>query len=259
MSIKTKNKFKKFRKYLLDTLFPIHIKCIFCHEELNQNEHNNTCVRCQKILPYINKFCPRCGAPISENNSGVCMNCKINNYDFTFARSVFIYDDMIMNIIRSIKYDKKKHYIPPLSKYLAELYATMNINPDLATCVPLHLNREKSRGFNQSKLLAEHFSKLTFIPFVDLADKILDNVSQTTLGYSDRVENVRDAYKLKPDMKNIIKNKTILIIDDLLTTGSTASELSRILKNGGATACYVLTLAHGNTNKLNENKIQSND
>ncbi|MFQ6752122.1 MAG: ComF family protein [Clostridia bacterium] len=255
-----KNRLHKFGKYILDTLFPSDIKCMFCHEELNQDEHNNTCIRCQKILPYINRFCPRCGAPISENNTGVCVNCKINNYDFVSARSVFVYDDKIMQIIRSIKYDSKKHYIPPLAKYLAELYATMNISPDYVTCVPLHTNREKARGFNQSKLLAKNFSDLTFLPFIDMTDKVVDNVSQTTLGYTDRVENVRDVYKLKPEMKKIIKNKKILIIDDLLTTGSTASELSRILMNGGATACYVLTIAHGDTEKLDKNEEkQSND
>ena len=252
MKTTTKEKFKKFGKYLLDTLFPYDIKCMFCHEELNQEEHNNTCIHCQPILPYITKHCPRCGAPISENNSGVCINCKLNNYHFTQARSVFVYEDMIVKLIHDIKYNLKRHHTLALAKYLAETYATMNLFPDIVTCVPLHKNREKTRGFNQSKLLAEHFAKITNLEFKDLTDKVVDNVSQTTLGYSDRVENVRDVYRLKPRIKKVIRNKTILIIDDLLTTGSTTSELSRILIEGGATACYVLTIAHGNTDKFDE-------
>ncbi len=247
---KLKNNLKKVGKYLIDTLFPSDIKCMFCDEELNEKEHNKTCVRCQEILPCINYHCLRCGAPVSPENIGVCTNCKINNYYFTYSRSVFIYQSSIPNLIHRLKYEQKKHFIPYITDYLVEKYATINLNVDIVTSVPLHLNREKTRGFNQSKLMAEYFANKTGIPYMDLLDKVVDNVSQTTLNYKDRVENVRDVYKRKKNIRKIIKGKKILIIDDLITTGSTVSEMSKTLMEGGAKECFVLTFAHGDTEKF---------
>lgn len=243
-------KLKKFGKYLVDTLFPSDIKCMFCDEELNEHEHNKTCTNCQQTLPYINYHCLRCGAPVSPENIGVCTNCKINNYHFTYSRSVFVYQKPITNLIHRLKYEQKKHFIPYLAKYLAEKYATMDLEVDIVTSVPLHPNREKTRGFNQSKLLATEFAKLTGLTYIDLLDKVVDNVSQTTLGYRERVENVRDVYKRKKKIRPIISGKRILIIDDLITTGSTVSEMSKTLLEGGARECFVLTLAHGDTEKF---------
>lgn len=248
---KQNNKFNKIKEYLVNTLFPNDIKCISCGEELNQDSHNNLCTECNKSLPYIHHFCPRCGSPISINNDGVCINCKINNYHFIASRSVFVYNDMISSIIRRIKYKSRKIYIPALSNFLAENFDKTNFIVDMVTCVPSHVNREKTRKFNQSKLLAESFAEKVNLPFIEIADKIVDNPSQTSLDYNERKKNVENVYKLKPNIRSLIKDKIILIVDDLLTTGATASELSKVLLSGGARACYVYTIAHGfmdNTN-----------
>ncbi|MBE5741228.1 MAG: ComF family protein [Clostridiales bacterium] len=237
----------KFKEFILNLIFPRNIKCIFCGEELKENDVNNTCKNCFCSLPFVSNPCKRCGGPMIDGQVGVCQNCKRHNFDFALARTVFVYDEMLIKIIHSLKYNGNKYLIPPLTKYLLQAFATWDIFPDIVTCVPMYPSKEKVRGYNQSKELAKEFSKATKIPFVELCDKVIDNPSQASLGMRERLINVVDTYALKSEHKKLIKGKTILIIDDVMTTGATCSEVSKVLRHHGASVCHALTLAHGMT------------
>ena len=252
MKIETKQKWNEWKEKILDILYPRHIKCIFCGEELNEKSINDTCEKCFNELPFLHHVCKRCGAPISENNDGICLNCKENNFDFSLARSVFAYDDQIVKVVHKYKYGGMRFLYEPLGDFLCDYFSTWDIAPDIVTAVPLYKAKEKSRGYNQSKLMAKLIAKKFSIPYYDLCVKVKNNVSQTELDLKKRKQNVKDVYEFDTKYRSILKGKIILLIDDVYTTGSTSSEMSRILKHAKAKEIYVLTLAHG----LRDNKLE---
>ena len=239
----------RFKEFMLDLIYPKHITCIFCDEELGGDSHNDTCSECLSNIPYlVTSLCERCGGIISDNNMNICLNCKANNFDFDLARSVFNYDGKIISAIHRYKYAGHKYLLEPFGKYMSKYLATWNIHPDYITSVPLHPNREKSRGYNQAKCMAEIVSKDFGIPYVDICEKVVDNKNQAKLDFKERRKNVKDAYRLLPDIRKKVKGSTVLLIDDVYTTGSTCSEIARVIKLAGATKIYVLTLAHAQCN-----------
>jgi len=248
--INFKEKFNKFAKYLGDIIFPRDIKCIFCGEELSNRSYNSTCEICYSILPFIKKSCPKCGGVVTEENSGVCVDCKINNYDFTMAMSVFEYVDKPLNLIHKFKYNRKKYLAKPLGAYLAQRLITENINIDYITFVPIHESKLKVRKFNQAELLAQEVSTLLNIPLLPLCKKIVNTQSQTELSFKQRRANIKDSFAFNKEYKSTIKDKNILIIDDVFTTGATCNEVSSTLLKAGAKNCYVLTLAHVKVNPI---------
>lgn len=171
-----------------------------------------------KIIELIfpnNIKCINCGREI-EREKVFCKNCenkikiinsreKINNLNIY---SPFKYCDIIKNIILNFKY-----------------------------------NNKKCRGFNQAKLLAKEISKITKIPLLPTLEKIVDTPSQTTKNYLEHQENIKDSFKVDESILSKIKDKSVLIIDDVCTTGATLLEASHVLHQSGATTLSALTLA----------------
>ena len=116
-------------------------------------------------------------------------------------------------------------------------------NIDFITFIPLSKNKLKIRGFNQAELLAKEISKITKIPLLSTLEKIVDTPSQTTKNYLERQENVKDSFIVKEESLPQIKDKNLLIIDDVCTTGATLLEASHVLHQSGATTLSALTLA----------------
>lgn len=238
------NKISKVVDKIKSLIFPRNIKCIFCGDELNNRSINDTCENCINSLPFIQNACPRCGNPMNPEQTGVCLDCSRNNYYFVFCKSVFIYKDKVAGLVQRIKYNGEKFLIKSAAKYLINELSTSNISPDYVTNVPLFPSKEKERGFNQSSLLGKYVANAFNLQFVELCEKVVNNPSQTSLSISERKENVKDVYKLKQEYLKAVKNKVILVIDDVFTTGATTNEICKILVEHGARACYVLTLAH---------------
>lgn len=242
---KSKSRMSKFFDNLLNLLFPKNIKCILCGEELNKNSKYSICEDCLSSLPFIINSCPRCSTPITDNNQGVCQNCKINNYHFRRAFAVLEYNETMSRFIHKLKYGGAKYSIEPIANLLINKLATLTENFDYITYIPMFKKKEKSRGYNQSKILAEYVSEKSNIEIVPFCYKQIDNLNQASLDYKARKENVKDVYSFDKQYKEIIQGKTILIIDDIMTTGSTIDEISKVLINAGAKECYALVLCHG--------------
>lgn len=235
---------KKFANKILDILYPDHMKCVFCGDETSETSIFDTCLSCYEKLPFITNSCARCGLPVSDNNSGVCLDCKRFNYNFDIAKSVFIYKDEVLLAVHKYKYGGCKNYCQPFAEYMAQVFSVWGVEPDFITSVPLHIKKEKQRGYNQAKCLALELSKKFNLPYYDFVSKISDNASQTNFSFEERMKNVLDCYKFDNQYKNIIKGKSVLLIDDVFTTGATTNEVSKILKKAGAEKVFVLTFAH---------------
>lgn len=239
-----KNVLKKLNHYIRKLIYPNGIKCVFCGDELNQNEYNSTCENCLKILPFVDRCCEKCGNPINEEDIGVCFRCKTTNYNFVQARSVFKYKDEVLSTIHKFKYHNGKYLYKPLTKFMLDYFATNNWFVDCVTFVPMFKKKEKIRGCNQAKLLAEEFCKHANLKLYDFCEKIVDNTSQTELDFKSRRENVKDTFKFRIELKSEIKDKVVLVIDDIFTTGATTNKVCKVLLEKGAKECFVFTLAH---------------
>lgn len=234
---------KSFGNYLKNLLFPKHIKCVFCGNELATDFYNDTCSECKTDLPFITNFCPRCGVTVSNETIGVCEICKTNNYNFTYARSVFEYTNKVVRVVRKLKYHSGRYLAEQMANYMLELYATSSLSADIVTNVPMHIKKFKKRGYNQSTLLAQEFASKIKLTFKELCSCIVNKPSQTSLSFSERKSNVLDTFAFNQEFKEEIKGKTILIIDDVITTGATTSEIAKVLLENGAKVCNVLTFA----------------
>ena len=240
------NIFTKIKYSLINTLYPRHIKCICCKNEIHEKNVYDLCEKCFTNLPFIkSNFCERCGLKFKLDGNGVCLNCKSTNHHFTLARSSIIFNNITAPIIHKFKYARYKFLAEPLSYLLYDTLLTQNWNIDLICYVPLYLTREKERGYNQSRELAQHLSKLTSIPICHDIKRIRDTPTQTQLSRHERQENVKDCFKLINPSQ--FKDLNILLIDDVFTTGSTVNEISKLLSKSHTNKIYVLTVYEKST------------
>ena len=238
------NVFKKLISKLLDAIYPKRIKCIVCGNELNVDERNCICPHCYTQLPFItDNSCIRCDMPLAEDDfSHTCFNCKRHNYKYVAVRSVFQYEGNIRACIYKFKYKRQSFLGEYFADFLVKKFARLDWKVDFVLPVPLHFSRAKSRGYNQSYVMAKPFCEKLGLNLLTNVTRVKDTPSQTNLGQKERAENVKDAFKIEDSTS--VKGKNILIIDDVYTTGATIESLTELLLDNGANAVYGLTLAH---------------
>ena len=224
-------------------LFPPHIKCVFCSSELSEKDKHLTCEKCFNTLPFnTGKVCTRCGHPVF-GVAQYCIDCKGTPCDYEHARAPFLYEGQIKSILYKLKYSGAQYLSYALSAYLANEYIINNFSCDACIPVPLCNKRLKERGYNQAYLLARDFCNNIKIPLLSSTlIRIKDTPSQTQSSGRERAENMKGAFKVENKLS--IKGKSILLIDDVYTSGATAMECASVLKRAGAKFVYVLCVAH---------------
>ena len=211
-----------------------------------------------KILDII--FPPVCGVCGKIDKNSLCKKCElqlrsqavfgIDNYKEDYSKFfvdhyyIFLYSGIIRSILLNYKFNDNAYLYKTFTNFLFKNQNFVeNIKRyDIIVPVPLSKTREKTRGYNQSELIAEHISYTIKIKMDKKCLKKVKNiVAQSTLNKEERQNNIAGAYVIN-NSKNI-QNKNILIVDDIYTTGSTANECSKILKQEGAKNIGVLTIA----------------
>jgi competence protein ComFC len=242
-----KNSFKnisnKINNKILDLFYPTDIKCIFCGNELLIKNRYCTCGKCFAKLPYLEKLqvCEFCGTPI-DDIAPICGFCFENKPAFLKARASFEYNEKIKYIVNRFKYNDEKFLAKPLAEFMADEYFRNNFECDFILYTPLTLEKFQKRGYNQSELLANSLSQILDLPVKQNVHKIKNTLTQTNLNREERKINLEKAFKILK--KKELRDKNILLVDDVFTTGATVQEISKLLLNSGAKAIYVLTLAH---------------
>lgn len=186
----------------------------------------------------------------NSKNNILCYSCENEKPFFDILRPVLVYDNIVKKLIQYYKY---KNYTC-LSLLFNEILYNFIMNDnvynklffDVIIPVPLNKKKLKERGFNQSFLIAKHLGKKLN---TNVSKKVLIRSKYTKAQYmlkkTDRIKNLHDAFKLNKKHKTSIKNKNILLIDDISTTNTTINECSRILQEGQPKKIYGLVLAHG--------------
>ncbi len=240
------NWLQKIKSKLADVMYPKHIKCICCGRELNARKSGDICDVCFGTSFLLNhNRCKRCGCAMPDDTTSVCFNCKKSNFTFTQCIACFPYKGKIRSAVYKFKYKHQKSLAQPFAELMAKVYASSDWHIDYVTFVPLHPSREKTRGYNQARELAVHFSEITHIPMLATCTRDRDTPSQTKMNRSERIHNVRGAFAFNPEIAPDIVDKNILILDDVYTTGSTANEISKLLIDHHAHKTYVITVCHG--------------
>lgn len=243
------NIFKKMKDKFLDWLYPTKIKCMFCDNELP--DENPICSECLKE-DYLNigNRCMFCDLKIKEDNI-VCDNCKDFKPKFIKAICPFVYKDRVRASILKFKSDGARYLAQPFAKFMFDRLVEENINFDLIVPVPSHKDTVKARGYNQATLLAKEISLLSGKPCKEVLVKNIKTKPQKSLKFKERQENLANSMTLTD--KNLIKDKTILLVDDILTTGATLNYCSELLSK--AKGVYVTTIAR-NERKFDKNMIK---
>jgi len=174
------------------------------------------------------------------------MNCGDRELHFDFATSAYRSRGVVRDLIHNFKYNKQLHLRHPLGRMLSRGFADPRVQArgiDGIVPVPLHSAREREREFNQAAVLASVASGRLGIPVLNALKRVRYTVTQTHFHREERFENLDGAFALRSRAE--VCGKNLALVDDVLTTGSTADACARILKEAGASAVVVITAARG--------------
>lgn len=200
---------------------------------------------------------PVCGICEQINKKNLCKKCeieikkyqlneieKVKNKNYNYQIKILKYENIIRKKIIDYKFNEKSYLYKTFGKIILnnkKIYSFLK-KYDIILCVPMYKKKKKQRGYNQAELIAKELSEKLYIEFsLNNLVKIKDTKKQSTLTKRERTQNLKDAFEVKN--KGILKNKKIILFDDIFTTGSTANECCNVLKKAGVKEIAVLTLA----------------
>lgn len=244
---------RRYASALLDLVYPR--RCEMCATVLEADRPDAArwlCDACLTALPRIQApYCEICGEPYegAVTDEFRCGNCADLKLHFDFAISAFRADGAVRELVHRFKYNHRLDLRGLLGCLLAqalqdERFATAG--PWLIVPVPLHSARERQRQFNQAWELCLQLSRATGWPAQRVLKRPRPTPAQAALTRQQRLENLRKAFMLSASDAPSLKGRHVLLVDDVLTTGSTTSECARVLRrDGGAEKVVVITVARG--------------
>lgn len=224
--------FAKFLNQIFNILFPP--RCLCCNKIVATI--GVFCSKCWQDIEFINNpNCYICSHPFEYDigKNALCISCIKDKPTYSKAFVVFKYDNHSNKIIHKLKYSDCTYLAPYLANFM---YRSLNYSKfDFIAPIPVHKRKLLTRMYNQSLLLAKCLSKLSSINLIpDLLLKVKNTKPQSSLNKKDRRKNVISAYVFNKEYKKLINGKTILLIDDVITTGATINYCSKLLLNANA-------------------------
>ncbi len=219
--------------------------CVVCSDDVDRDEY--LCAKCRERAPRINApFCAKCSEPFpgAITQAFSCANCEHRILHFDSAVAAYRSRGLVRKLVHEFKYGHHRHLRYPLAEWLGETMSDPRLRGlrfDLIVPVPLHPARERERGFNQATLLAELLGEKIGVRLRPVLERIRYTSTQTAHDRAERMENLHDAFRLRK--KADVRQLRVLLIDDILTTGSTLSECARVLKEAGAISVHAATAA----------------
>ena len=219
--------------------------CTICLCPVGSDEY--LCTDCEaKLSRIVPPFCAKCSEPFDAaiTTPFCCANCSHRVLHFDAAISAYRSRGIARHVILNFKYGKQFHLRHLVGRWLIAALSDARIRDrrfDAIVPVPLHSARQRERGFNQAALLAECVGNHLGLAVRPALRRVRFTTTQTAFDRAERIQNLRHAFRLR---KNIdVRRLDVLLIDDVLTTGSTLSECARVLKQNGARSVYAATAA----------------
>lgn len=236
---------KTFVKAFISLLYPP--RCEICTCTIDAEDY--LCARCQRQAEKVESpFCSVCSQPFHGEIEGrfTCASCQERKFHFDCAVAPYLSRGIVRELIHRFKYQRELHLRHQLSRWLCEGFQDERIlcqRADWIIPVPLHPVRFREREFNQAEELARLASKKTGIAFCNALERKRYTTTQTRFDREERMENLRNAFRIRKNTP--VRGKQVILIDDVLTTGSTLEECARVLRAAGAGSVRALTVARG--------------
>ena len=232
---------KKAGRWAVQLLYPLH--CPVC-DEIVRPWGEKVCPDCLPKLKLLTPpWCMQCGKKLSEE-AEFCSDCQAKEHNFIRGRSLYEYGSAAASIYK-FKYGGRREYASfygeQMTEYLGDFIR--RIHPDGLMPIPLHPRRKAVRGYNQAELLAGEIGKKIGIPvYTKMLKRIKNTAPLKKLNPKERQNNLKKAFNISG---NDVKLKTIILVDDIYTTGSTIDEAAKTLKEAGVENVYFVALACG--------------
>lgn len=236
---------KRLFNKILDAVYPPGITCISCNKELSEeNSYLSLCDECLTSLPYTNNDgCPICGGRLTGVDKK-CNNCSSFKHYYDKIYSVFWYKGLIKKITVSYKDQGATYHGEYMAKHLFYLIKTENIKSDCIAFVPTSKRVKRKRGFDPMERIAKILSSYLDLPYFNVLERKSKTKDQTKKTREERVVQIVGQYTLANAFnKNNIQEKSVILIDDIVTTSATADECSKIIKRAGAKEVIVVAFA----------------
>ena len=219
--------------------------CTICSAPVDQGEY--LCLECEaKFCRIVPPFCEKCSEPFDGaiTSTFSCANCAHRLLHFDAAISAYLSRGIVRHVMLNFKYGRQIHLRHLVARWLVAALDDERLRErpfDAIVPVPLHPAKQRERGFNQAALLAEWLSTHMALTVRPVLQRVRFTTTQTAFDRSERMQNLRNAFRLRKNAD--VRKSRVLLIDDVLTTGSTLSECARVLKEAGAQSVYAATAA----------------
>lgn len=228
---------------VLNVLYPP--RCPVCETILLPGE-DLVCRRCKGLLPYVeDPFCMCCGKPLTHREKELCADCESNRHLFDEGRAVFRYEKGVRLSVNRLKFLNRREYIPFYGTCLFALFQEMEPvwRAECLVPIPMHPKKKAVRGFDQAVLIARFLSRVSGLPAEEnLLIRTRLTKSSKKLGRSERRKNLRGVFRVRSD---ITLPESVILIDDIFTTGVTMDEAAFALRRAGVRRVFFLTLCIG--------------
>ncbi len=228
-------------KKTLEIIFPSH--CISCSAIVSSDAL--FCDKCFVNLQFIcEPKCQICSYPFEVEFTHLppfCGKCLVKKPHYDKALSIFRYNDTIAKPLSALKYNDQTFLAKKFARILQTKFKEEIANCDIICAVPLHKKRLQKRKFNQAILIAKNLDKKKLVN--SLLWRLSDTIPQVKLKQKQREKNLKKAFLVNKKYRNFVRGKKILLIDDVMTTGTTIDNCAKTLKKFGAMEVVVLTVA----------------
>ena len=216
--------------------------CCFCGKVCK----TTICTECEEHIQYIQEpICKKCGKPIRYEEKEYCGDCKDAKFYYEQGRSIWIHTGKVRWSIYQFKYHNRRIYGKFYAQELFRLYDEWIRRNEINVIIPipLHRRRHRKRGYNQAEILARELGKLTHIPVnAKAVVRVRNTKPQKQLSDRERRKNLKDAFRIT---KHWNREKNVLLIDDIYTTGNTIDSVAKLLREKGANKVWFLTISIG--------------
>ncbi len=224
---------------LLSLLFPT--ECAGCKRYIKDFKYVYVCPACYDGLRQLqDRICPACAKPIQSEHADGCRECRERGNEFSYVLAAGVFEGALKEMIHYMKFNNKKSAAKVAAGLIMErVDLKIFIGADMIVPAPLSSASSTARGYNQTYEVAKYLSEKTGIPLMQSVRKIKETPAQNTLDRKERLKNLKGAF----ETKGAVEGKTIIVVDDVFTTGATINEIARTLKKASAMEVRGLVIA----------------